>query len=145
MPCAIAPFDPARKPGPAAHLAFWLGRGWYRSRWLTRLLPDHPRMLSLLRGAAESNHVAALSLLGHVLALRGVSFGDRSLGFDYLQRAATLGDAAAAVYLARCALQGTAGAPALAPGQLRAWLARAAADGHPLAEGLLAQLRQSAV
>lgn len=147
MACGISRFDPARRPGPLAQISFWLGRQWYRSRLLTRLWPDHPRLVSLLRGAAEANHVAALALLGHILALRGVTAGDKALGFEYLRRAAELGDAGAGVFLARAALasgHGAAGTPAIALNDRLRWLSEACEAGHPLAEELLARTRANA-
>lgn len=144
MACGKSSFDPTRRPGIAAHLSYQLGRLWYGSRLLTQWFPDDPRLVSLLRGAAEANHQRALALLGHILALRGVSFGDKSLGFEYLRRAAELGDVGAGVFLARSALEHTPATPALPVNDRLRWLSHAEESGHPLAASLLARTRASA-
>lgn len=131
-------FDPSKRPGPSAWTAFLLGRWLYARRWFHRLFPNSTGLTGLLRHAAEANHAGALSLLGHLFFHRGVSFADRSLGWEYLVRAAELGEHKAEYQVGREVLQGRRHA-SVPENKARLYLQRSAEAGHVLALRLLEQ------
>lgn len=116
-----------------APVIFWLTHQAFRSKWYNRSARKHRWMMSCFRLAADSGHLKALSVYGHLLCLRGDGHKSKVQGAIYLERAAGMGDTRACYQMGRIYEQGFEGYFTIDDSKALDYYQQAAEQGHGLA------------